>query len=51
MKVRFNSSGISVLSAIVVFLAAISAEGKVLELSERFIPLRNEGMWLIKVLV
>ena len=40
---------ISVLFVICVFLAAIPATGKVLELSERFIPLRNEGMWLIKV--
>jgi len=34
--------------AISVFLAVIPARGKVLELSERFVPLRNEGMWLIK---
>ena len=40
---------ISVLYVICVFLAANQAKGKVLELSERFIPLRNEGMWLIKV--
>ena len=31
------------------FLVANFVETKVLELSDRFLPLRHEGMWLISV--
>ncbi len=32
-----------------VALVSVATEAKVLELSDRFLPLRQEGMWLVKV--
>ncbi len=35
--------------ALCFLLSTLECHAKVLELSDRFIPMRKEGMWLIKV--